>query len=133
MLEDGARADATLKKPRAEDDSRTPSDAWNANPREDQTAILATRRSLSDSKPKGNTKKKARHRHKKGFTITNLFCDSEGALTKLKDEINSGGILLETTPPNNHDSHIEVQIKVTKERVRSIENSLPTSCAATCS
>ena len=121
MLEDGARADATLKKPRAEDDSRIPSDAWNAIPREDQTAILAARRSLSDSKPKGNTKKKkyqkkkGNTRHKKGFTITNLFCDGEGALTKLKDETNSGGTLLGTSPPDNHDSHVEVQIKVTKE------------------
>ena len=57
MLGDGARVDATMKKPRVEDDSRIQTDAWNAIPREDQRAILAARRSLSDSKPKGNTKK----------------------------------------------------------------------------
>ena len=41
-----------------------------------------------------------------GFTITNLYCDGEGDLTKLNDEINSGGTLLEASPPVNHDSHV---------------------------
>ena len=60
-----------------------------------------------------------------GFTVTNMYCDGEGALHKLRSEINGNGMVLETSPPDNHDSHVESQIGVIKQRVRCIENSLP--------
>ena len=61
----------------------------------------------------------------RGFAITNLFCDGKGVIQKLLPYTNSEEIVVETSPPDNHDSHVEVQIKVIKERVRSIEHSLP--------
>ena len=51
--------------------------------------------------------------------------DCEGAIQKFLSYIKSEEIVVEISPPDNHNSHVEVQIKVIKERVRSTEHSLP--------
>ena len=62
----------------------------------------------------------------RGFNIPRLKCDPESGLVALRDMLGQDhGIVLETVGNNEHVSIVERKIRVIKERVRGIVNTLP--------
>ena len=45
-------------------------------------------------------------------------------MVKLKPDLENEGTIVELSPADNHEGHVEAQIKVVKERVRCITHSL---------
>jgi hypothetical protein len=59
------------------------------------------------------------------FIVTTIWSDPEGAIIKLKSELQDANIKLEIASTKKHVPGIEVRIRVIKERCRAILNTLP--------
>ena len=63
--------------------------------------------------------------HINNYQITTIYCDGEGAFGAIVEDLKSIGITVNPVGPNMHVGVVERTIRVIKERVRGIYNTLP--------
>ena len=57
----------------------------------------------------------------RGFIVTNIYCDKEGAIARLWSEFQDTGINGELSPADNYVGDIEMQVKIVKKKHQIIE------------